>query len=146
MHETLNHLTQIWLVGLAHHRPAAIIPLFLLWWLMVRTVIRPQRRRSRVRYRASDSFPSRPPSRPVSPPPQQVVIGQRTGGSLPAAMPEPSDAVAPVERPCRHEEGVEAVIVGGELMRYTCANWRCTATWPPGAKFPAGTVIVGGDQ
>jgi hypothetical protein len=63
-----------------------------------------------------------------------------------AAMPAPSAGVAPppAAAPCTHGGGVEAVWAGGELMRYTCANFRCHATWPPGTAFPAGTTIHGG--
>jgi hypothetical protein len=188
MQETLSRLVEIWVVGLAHHNPAAVAVFGLLFWLMVRIVARPRRRSYRVRSRAYDPFRSRPvppspspsrrvivrPEAPARPPryrlpghaadcrcglcnpasapldPAAVAFGRAPGTdpyqTRPAVMPEPSDAVAPAEHPCRHQDGVEAVVVGTELMRFTCANWRCEATWPPDAKFPAGTVIRGGGR
>jgi hypothetical protein len=57
-----------------------------------------------------------------------------------ARMPEPSDDIAPVGGPCRHEH-VRPVYVGGELMRYICANGWCDTRWAPAAKFPAGVLL-----
>lgn len=55
-------------------------------------------------------------------------------------MPEPSDDIAPVGGPCRHEH-VRPVYVAGELMRYICANGWCDTRWAPAAKFPAGVLL-----
>jgi hypothetical protein len=99
--------------------------------------------------------PPRPPAPPKPPKPAYRLPGHPANCSCglcnpaaPAAaavtqMPPPSDEIAPpsFERPCAHARGVEAVRAGGELMRYTCRNGRCYATWAPGTRFPAGTAI-----
>jgi hypothetical protein len=148
----------------AQHPKVMLVVLAFCFYKFVRAVHRRQLRRRRrsdgyglpPSYRVPPSLPAPPPPivRPVAPPRPQRVPGHpdycpcrgcraAAVAETAAAMPPPSDEIAPVlfEAPCDHRLGVEAVYVGGELMRYTCRDGRCYATWPPGTPFPPGTAI-----
>jgi len=125
------------LAGQAAH--GHLVAIGVLVWLVVVARIalrRPRPRRERVSYGGA------PPPRTL--PTRRVEVEPAPPANpATAAMPAPSDALADADQPCAHP-GVEEVWAGGRLIRYTCANWRCPAVWPPGTTFPPGTVNTPG--
>jgi hypothetical protein len=125
----------------------------LLWLVIVARVVLvlPHRgRRRRVPRRERHPFLETTPTRrfEAAPAPPKTLLIRPAGHTVrctcstcipPArpALPAPSGRVEP--GPCRHELIARVAAPGGELWRYTCANWRCATVWPPDTEWPPGT-------